>query len=380
MLPTVILVDPLDRDLERTLAAQGMRVTSHSGAELANLVHPAARVPDVLVIDIRGGRPLPPLLASVKRQHPHVGAVVIATDLNPTLMLEAMRSGATEFVAEPFKQADLDAAIGRVIALRATPTVGEVFAFLGAKGGVGTTTTVVNVATSLAQDTRARTLVIDLHLSHGDAALFLAAEPRFSIVDALESTARFDGAFFRGLVAPSKAGPDVLASSDRALVHAAGTNEIRAVIEFAAQLYQYVLLDVSRSDAAALDALDAASAIVVVANQELSTVRSASRIAASLRQRYGRDRVDVIINRFDRQAEIAQHDVEKVVGNAVKHLLPSDYRLALQALNKGRPLALDNHSKLAAAYKTFARALAGLDPGAKDHPQAKGSIFGLFRQ
>jgi len=68
------------------------------------------------------------------------------------------------------------------------------------------------------------------------------------------------------------------------------------------------------------------------------------------------------------------------VGNAVKHLLPSDYRLALQALNKGRPLALDNHSKLAAAYKTFARALAGLEPGAKDQSQAKGSIFGLFRQ
>ena len=61
-------------------------------------------------------------------------------------------------------------------------------------------------------------------------------------------------------------------------------------------------------------ALDAASRIVVVANQELSTVRSASRLAAALRKRYGHDRVMVIVSRFDKQADIGQADIEKVVG------------------------------------------------------------------
>jgi len=378
--PTVLLIDPIDRDLERSLASQGLRVTLHSGAELANLVHPAARVPDVVVVDTRGGRPLPPALQSVRRQHPALGAVVIASQQDPALMLEAMRAGATEFLAEPLKSGDIEAAIGRVVAQRAAPTMGEVFACIGAKGGVGTTTTAVNVATSLAQNTKAKTLVIDLHLAHGDAALLLGAEPRFSIVDALENTHRFDAAFFRGLVAPSKAGPDVLASSDRTLIHSAGTPEVRAVIEFAAQNYQYVVLDVSRSDAAALEALDAASRILVIANQELSTVRSASRIASALRHRYGATRVEIVLNRFDRQADIAQRDVEKAVGLPVRHTLPSDYRVALEALNRGRPVALENHSRLSAAYKTLASALAGVEPEGIDKPQSKGTIFGLFRQ
>jgi pilus assembly protein CpaE len=150
--------------------------------------------------------------------------------------------------------------------------------------------------------------------------------------------------------------------------------QFRAVIEFAAQLYRYVILDVPRSDAAALDALDTASRIVVVTNQELSAVRGASRLASALRERYGRDRVLVIVSRFDKQAEIGQGDIEKVVASKVKYMLPSDYRLALQALNRGRPLALDNHNKLAAGFRSLAKELAKIDP----EPQVKESGGGLF--
>ena len=49
-------------------------------------------------------------------------------------------------------------------------------------------------------------LLIDLHPAHGDAALFLGAEPRFSIIDALENTHRMDAAYFKGLVEHTKAG------------------------------------------------------------------------------------------------------------------------------------------------------------------------------
>ena len=43
-------------------------------------------------------------------------------------------------------------------------------------------------------------------------------------------------------------------------------------------------------------------------------MRSASRIAASLRQRYGNERVTVVVSRVDTHAEIGREDVEKVVG------------------------------------------------------------------
>jgi pilus assembly protein CpaE len=374
--PEVFIVGAKDRELDRLLAACNVRTSELPPAEFASLAHPAARQPGVVVLDLRGGQALPPAVAILKRQHPTTPVLVVTSSLEPTLVLEAMRAGVNECLAEPLQLSDLQTAISRLLAHKqpVENVGGQVFAFVGAKGGVGTTTAAVNVATELGRTAPARTLIVDLHLAHGDAAVFLGVEPRFSVVDALDNIHRFDEAFFKGLVVPSPAGPHLLASSDRQLAQTSSVQRVRSLVEFATSLYRFVVLDVPRSDAAALDALDLAARVVVVANQELATVRNASRIAAALRQRYGSERVTVVVNRVDTHAEIGREDVEKVVGARVVHSVPSDYRMALRALNKGRPLALDNHNKLAASFRELARDLAGLAP----EPPAASEPSGLF--
>jgi pilus assembly protein CpaE len=376
--PEVVVVGAQNRDLDRLLAECNMRTAALTTAELATLAHPIARQPDVVMVDVRGGQPLPGALVSLKRQHPATPVLLVTSSLDPALVLEAMRAGVNECVAEPLSIAEIEAAIARLVAHKAPAASGHVIAYVGAKGGVGTTTAAVNVTTELSQHAPAGALLVDLHLAHGDAAVFLGVEPRFSVVDALDNIHRFDEAFFKGLVVQTQAGPHLLASSDRALVQTSSVQRVRSLVEFATQLYRYVVLDVPRSDAAALDALDQAARIVVVANQELATVRNASRIAASFRQRYGNDRVTVIVNRVDHQAEIRRDDVEKVVGTRVLHSVPSDYRMALRALNKGRPLALDNHNKLAASFRDLARDLAELGPVARPASEP-GGLFGLLK-
>ena len=292
------------------------------------------------------------------------------------LMLEAMRAGVSEWLANPVTGADLLAAVERVSSTRAAGVQGQVFAFIGAKGGVGTTTLAVNVAAALARASEERTLMIDLHLAYGDAAVFLGAEPRFSVIDALDNTHRLDEAFFESLVVPTKSRVQLLASADRG-THAADLGRTGTLLHFAAAHYRYTFLDMPRSDAAALDSLEAVSTIVLVANQELATVRNAGRIATALRHRYGKDRIRVVLTRFDKQAEIGQEDVERVIGLPVKHVVPSDYRAAVQALNKGRPIALDPGNRLSDAFRSMAADLGGV---AREEPaeiqKGSGSIFG----
>jgi pilus assembly protein CpaE len=252
-----------------------------------------------------------------------------------------------------------------------TPTTaGQVFAFLGAKGGVGTTTIGVNVATALAQREPGTVLLIDLHLAYGDAAIYLGTEPRFSVLDALENVHRLDRAFLSGLVGHARGGLVFLGSSDRASSRPVDPATVRALIEAAARHYRYVVLDVPRSDSVMLDVLEPASKIVIVANQELATVRAATRVAATLRQRYGKGRVSVVVSRFDKLADIGEGDVERVLGTPVAHTFPSNYRLALDALNAGRPVVLDNHNKLAAALTGFARSLVTVpeEPSLQQRP------------
>jgi pilus assembly protein CpaE len=148
----------------------------------------------------------------------------------------------------------------------------------------------------------------------------------------------------------------------------------RTLLDFAKHKYPFTVLDVPRSDFAMLDALDPVTSIVVVTSQEVSALRSATNTAETLRQRYGAARVRVVLNRFDKNAAVATSDIERVLSEPLKHQIPSDYRVAVEAVNTGIPLVL-GESKLAKAVRTLASDLAGIqkDPGNQPAP---GGVLG----
>src|SRR5215216_4025312 len=158
----ITVIGSIDRKLEEFVRASGLRPTVASAVDLLALTHPAAVQPDVLIMDIRAHGQVPAALGVVKRQHPATSIVLVVAELTPELMLEAMRAGVNECVAEPLTVEAIGAAISRIIAQRTTHVGGQIFAFVGAKGGVGTTTLAVNAATAFAQDGES-TLLIDMH-------------------------------------------------------------------------------------------------------------------------------------------------------------------------------------------------------------------------
>jgi pilus assembly protein CpaE len=379
MAKQIALVLATDRQPEELLRTAGMHVTNVTEAGLGLLTLPSAKQPDAIVIDLRGGTGVPVSLTMLTRHHPNTGVVIIAATLDPKLLVDAMRAGVNEVVSEPFDQEDLEKAITRVTGLGPAADAGEVLGFVGAKGGVGTTTVAVNVATMLGHLVKPeRALLIDLHQSGGDAAVFTGSEPRFSVQDAFENTHRLDQSFLRSLVAEVSPGTDLLASPERPAINRLDTDKARRVIEVASAAYKYTVIDLPRSDGGILDSLDQLTAVYIVVNQELATVKSASRMATTLRQRYGREKVRVVLSRSDRQADIGHADVEKAIGLSVAHTFPSDYRVALNALNKGRPLALDNHNELSASFRDFAHDLSGV-VRKKDAAKTAG-LFGRLTQ
>jgi pilus assembly protein CpaE len=351
-----------DRQLEQMLRAGGREVTVSDPDRLGTLAQSTAMAPDVLVADLRAARGLPPALALIKRQWPNTGVVLVVGALEPALLLEAMRAGVSEVVAEPLTSGDLERAIARVAGQLGASEPGKVFGFIGAKGGIGKTTIAANVAVALGErDPSGRTLLIDVHPSGGNAALFFGAEPRYSVVDALANTERLDTSFFGGLVTPVTAHVDLLAAPDGFSNSRFVSAKLRALIDFAAATYRYTLLDLAGSDLVLLESLDRVDALVVVVNQDVATVKAATWIVGLLRQRYGAEKVLLVLNRADRYSEIRLEDVERACGIDVAHTFPSDYKRALHALNMGRPLVLEGTSPLADSLRDFSARLAG-DP------------------
>jgi len=370
------VVGQRDAKLEELVRASGRVTTVTWLADLSTLLDAKASQPDVVLVDVRRSAAVPGQLATLKRQHPGTNVILLASKLDPALMLEGMRAGVNECIAEPLQQADIDAALTRLLGQQPKGATGPIFAFVGAKGGVGTTTTAVNVATTLTKLSRHGALLIDLHLAYGDAAVFLGADARFSLLDALENLHRLDVEFLKSLVCRTTSGLELLASADRPATRLLDMRRLGSVIQLAASQYAYTVLDVPRSDLTVLDSLDDVANIVVVANQELATVRNAGRMAAALRARYPKTSVTTVINRTDGRSEINHQDVEKVVGSTIAHQVPSDYRRALLAMHKGRPLALDNHNQLSASFTALARDLAGVET--KKSERSTGGFKGLL--
>jgi pilus assembly protein CpaE len=356
-----------DERLLETLAPSGLQAARIDATDLAGYER-SADAPQVLVVDMRRRDQLPAGLAAFLKQHQGAGAVLVMSSLDPKVMLEAMRAGVSECVTEPLAPAALEAAVRRVLTDAGPEPAGQVFAFVGAKGGVGTTTLAVNTAAALGRASKGSVLLVDLHVGHGDDAVFLGVEPRFSVIDALENIHRVDESYFAGVVEKTDVGIHLLASSTRALHGPVEPKRLRALLDAASRSYRTTVLDVPRADPTMLDALDGAASIVIVTSQEIGSLRNAANLSETLRRRYGTGRVKVVINRFNREAVIAQSDIEKVVGGAIEHLIPSDYRSALDALNAGRPVVLDGDGRLAAAFQRFARDLAGVVKERKERP------------
>src|SRR5262245_47214764 len=85
------------------------------------------RIPDVIVVDARHGTGVPPALGSLKRQQTSLGVVIVAPTMDPALLLEAMRAGVNELVADPLTQADLEKAVSRVLGQRAPGEQGKIY-------------------------------------------------------------------------------------------------------------------------------------------------------------------------------------------------------------------------------------------------------------
>lgn len=373
MTGTVGIIGGKDRKIEDHVRAAGMRPVVLVPDQLTSPTQ-AAAPPDVVIVDLRGDTQPLQAIPTIKRRYPTMGIAIVVESLNPTMMLEAMRAGVTEAISEPLTQAGVEEAISHVIARHAAPVEGSVFAVIGAKGGIGATTIAVNLAEAFAKRI-GNALLIDLQMAAGDANVLLGVEPRFSIAEALENTHRLDETFLRELIARTKSGLDLLAASPRAIAGQVDPPRIRTLIDFAVRYYRVVVLDVPRGDVSLLDSLDSASSIFVVVNHELPTVRSAQRLVSKLRQRYG-ERVSVIVNRSDKQAEISIEDIKKAVAAPIRHVLPSDYRVALAAANKGEPLARNNQTKLSASFHDLVRSLIAKTAETDTATPEAGGFFG----
>jgi pilus assembly protein CpaE len=102
-----------------------------------------------------------------------------------------------------------------------------------------------------------------------------------------------------------------------------------------------VILDVGRTlDAVTIRALDQAHQILPVIQMTLPFVRDAGRLLSAFRSlNYPKDKIRLLINRYEKGSEISLEDVARTLGITPCKTLPNSYQAVAAAVNQGRPIA-----------------------------------------
>jgi len=382
--------DEFKRQVARLLRACGVPVGIVEGRNAEGTL------PDLVVVDIRTD-PSSGMAAIERLRSSSQGLAIfaVAAAAEPDLILQAMRAGANEFF--PWNNAEgtqaarameesFTGAVRRTATRREAASAGAkppcvTHAFLGAKGGAGTTTVAVNCGVELARLTKRPTIVVDLKSCLGEVALFLGVRPRFTVLDAIENLHRLDKDFLKELVATHKSGLDILAGSeqfDRPNAQDAGALE--ELLRVLTRAYDYVVIDAGNViNACVAAALYAADTIFLVTNPDVPSIRNAQRLVDRVRQLgAGSERVKVLLNRASDQNLVGPKQIETALGYGIHHTFSSDYRTVSTALNSGVPLSLTNNSEIAAQFDSFTRHLVGLAVDVRPEPERKRVFLGLF--
>ncbi len=387
----IISADPdFPESLRSSLVETGHDLT----IEMA-ITQPYTEIDDSHLERLREGRPDVTFLDL--EEEPHVGLkfaqfiidsgfsgalIALGSTDSPELILAAMQAGVTEFVGKPIVPEALDAAIERVLrksgrqAKRVTGQPGRLLMIFSAKGGTGSTTTAVNLATEMHRLTRKRTLLVDLDLELGESALVMGVQPRFSLVDLVRNFHRVDSRLLASYIERHETGVEILSAPYQpADYEAVSTDRIKQVLQFLKQHYDYIVVDSPKTfTPAAMGAFEEADELYLLTTADIPSLRNLTRCVQLIRsfgRRRGDDWMRVIVNRFDASSVVTTSEIEKTLGIDVFWTLRNDYRAVMASINSGRPAVSDPKSVFAKDIRALASRLTDtpIEPG-------KGGLFG----
>lgn len=334
---------------------------------------------DVVIIDLDSDQQYALELVETIAADSSVTVMVYSMQNDPNVLMNCMRAGAREYLSQPLSMNALNEALtraaGRRPALKSGKSQGgKVLVFMGGKGGTGVTTVACNFAVSLAQECAQSTLLIDLDLPLGDAALNLGISPQFSTVDALQNYSRMDGNFLSKLLTKHSSGLFVMAAPGK-FPHVDVNNEaLERMITIARQSFDYVVIDAgSRFDLSGTKLVDIADTVYLVMQAGIPELRNSHRVISEY-FKSGGSNLEIVLNRFIPKAGgVDEEHIAKALTRPVQWKIPSDYVAVRRMQNEATPLALED-SMIARAIQDMARAACGMP--AKPEKKRGFSLFG----
>ena len=300
----------------------------------------------------------------------HTTMIALSAAEHPDLILYAMRAGCTEYLIKPLRVERLVELLRklreRCLSSAELPTQsnGRVMAFMGVRGGAGTTTIAVHLGSYLARRQGQKTLIVDQHRCLGHVALLLGMDGHsYNLHELLQNISRLDLMLLNTYVARHSSGVDVLPSPDLLSEEIPiDRDALGRAIRFVAGVYDFVLIDCQTG----LDELNLVTAaccdeFYLVATPDVPALRDLARYMDRLRELHLTPaKLKVVINQYSSGRAVTIAEIENAIGHPVALTLPADAGSLTRALDTGQPISPDQKSEFGNHIKKWA---ADLTPG-----------------
>jgi pilus assembly protein CpaE len=244
------------------------------------------------------------------------------------------------------------------------PRRGRIVTVFSPKGGTGKTVTATNLACTFAKYEGKNTLLLDLDLQFGDAAIMLGLEPEKTIYDLVVAPGELDSEKLAGYTTRHPSGLDILPAplrpEDAELVTEA---KLARLLEVARESYDVIVVDTSPFfHGPMLATLDRTDELLLVCGLDVPTLKNVRLSLQTLELlAFPQNRIRVVLNRANSKVGMKPGEVEGALEVKVRFELPSDGKVPL-AVNRGTPLVLaDDKADFSRAMREMAKGLSPVE-------------------
>jgi pilus assembly protein CpaE len=227
--------------------------------------------------------------------------------------------------------------------------------------GAGATSIAVNLALQLANTTKARVAILDLHLQGGEAAVLLGVQPGQGLRIALEDPTRADALFLDRAAIEVNARVRLIAA-DEALDAELHISEagMRHVLGLLRRKFNYIIVDTPVPIIPAFRPVVAlARHVLVLLEAEVTGLRNALALRNVVIEIAGKNRVFTVLNRADRAGGLPRASIARAMNAEPDMIIPDLGKRMTEAVNSGIP-AVEKIPALRRHLAPIVREIAGI--------------------
>jgi pilus assembly protein CpaE len=343
----------------------------------AGLLTASAHRADVVIVEV--GDDVTPI-ERLARALPSTAILAMGPMTSAEFVIKAIRAGAVEFLTRPVQRSELVAALDKLVRVRLGVAPqrrsARVTSVFSTKGGLGATTMAINLAVCLAEQSRGKTLLVELDTRPSDVATFLDLKPTYSVLDALENLSRLDESFLHGVLIQHESGVAVLPGPIKMERADLNAEHVQTLLEILRSHFDHIVLDLRHDlDPGTITGLEASDLILYLTGPNVAALRSGAAGLAALRH-LGLDllRLRAVLMREGTGEDVTLKHAQEALNVPIYWKTPSDYAAVVAAINHGRPVVnASPRSKIAANLRQLSEALYKTRGTAA--PEAKRSAF-----